>query len=223
MIFEDRKLGGRYNEGIAPVPIVEIQRSTSAEIFSEAVSLTSGNNSLYLKMSPIFSFNGDRLGHSSDTSLSFSAQLTTEVNWQENFRTTNSLSAGQYSVHYETGLVIYNSASSTSVTASYKIRVEPQSVETVDTPEAWEDTSFTVGESPATIDINVALGHNATDVLIINDGPGEFDYSVSNDGSVFGDNITLKRREFKRYSEISIDSLRITHSGTDSAYRIEAI
>lgn len=91
-----------------------------------------------------------------------------------------------------------------------------------DTPEFFEDTSFVTGDSPVTLDINAALGRNATSTLILNDGPGDFTYAVSTDGIAFGDEITLKQREFKQYVDVSIDSIRITWVA-DSAYRVEAI
>lgn len=92
----------------------------------------------------------------------------------------------------------------------------------VDTPEYFEDTSFVTGDSPVTLDFNTALGRNATTVLVINDGPGNFTYQLSVDGSTFGDAITMKSGEFKEYSDISCDSLRITWV-SNSAYRVEAL
>ncbi len=92
-----------------------------------------------------------------------------------------------------------------------------------DTPEYFEDTSFVAGDSPVTLDINTALARNATAVLIINDGLGDFTYALSADGTIFGDEIKAKNREQHRYEDVSIDSIRITHSGTDSAYRVIAI
>lgn len=92
----------------------------------------------------------------------------------------------------------------------------------VDTPEYFEDTSFVTGDSPVTLDLNTALGRNATALLIINDGAGNFTYQLSTDGSVFGDAITMKSGEFKQYEGISIDSVRITWV-SNSAYRVEAV
>lgn len=91
-----------------------------------------------------------------------------------------------------------------------------------DTPEFFEDTSFVSGDSPATLDINTALGRNATVVTVINDGPGEFTVATSTDGAVFGDDITIKQRERWTFRDIDIDSVRITHVA-DSAYRVTAI
>ena len=92
-----------------------------------------------------------------------------------------------------------------------------------DTPEIFEDTSFVAGDSPADLDINAALGRNATEGYIINDGTGDFTVAFSIDGNTFGDAIRLKNGETLEFSNISVDSLRITHSGTDSAYRVTVI
>ncbi len=98
-----------------------------------------------------------------------------------------------------------------------------RTVKVFDTPEAFKDTSFVAGDSPATIDINAALGRNATEGYIINDGAGDFDVAFSIDGTTFGDNNTMKKNEIIYFDDISVDSLKITHSGTDSAYRVSAI
>jgi hypothetical protein len=103
------------------------------------------------------------------------------------------------------------------------VTVTPITIATVvDTPEAFEDTSFVTGDSPVSLDINTALGRNATATLIMNDGPGNFTYALSTDGAAFGDEITLKTREFKKYTDVSVHTVRITWVA-DSAYRVEGI
>jgi len=92
----------------------------------------------------------------------------------------------------------------------------------VDTPEFFEDTSFVTGDSPATLDINTALGRNATEGYIVNDGAGNFTVAFSTDGSAFGDAITMKANEVLKFENISVDSIRITWIA-DSAYRLSAI
>jgi hypothetical protein len=92
----------------------------------------------------------------------------------------------------------------------------------VDTPEYFEDTNFVTGDSPVTLDINTALGRNATTTTVLNDGPGEFTVEYSADGAAFGDAITVKQREQLRLREVSVDSIRITWVA-DSAYRVIAI
>ena len=91
-----------------------------------------------------------------------------------------------------------------------------------DTPEFFEDTSFVTGDSPATLDLNTALGRNATKGYIINDGAGNFTVAFSIDGSVFGDAITMKGNEILNFSNISVDSLKITWI-SNSAYRASVI
>ncbi len=99
--------------------------------------------------------------------------------------------------------------------------VIPEGVIT-DTPEFFEDTSFVVGDSPVTLDINTALGRNATRGYIINDGAGNFTIAFSTDGAAFGDAITMKQNEVLRFTKISVDSLKITWVA-DSAYRASFI
>ena len=91
-----------------------------------------------------------------------------------------------------------------------------------DTPESFEDTSFVVGDSPFTADCNTALGRNATRGYIVNDGAGNITVSFSTDGAVFGDENTMKKKEVIRFSNQSVDSLRLTWVA-DSAYRISVI
>jgi len=92
----------------------------------------------------------------------------------------------------------------------------------VDLPEIFEDTNFVSGESPVVLDVNDALGRNATSFEIINDGPGDFTVALSNVGTSFGDESTVKSGEIYRMLNISIDSIQITHVA-DSAYRVRAI
>ena len=91
-----------------------------------------------------------------------------------------------------------------------------------DTPEVFEDTSFVSGDSPVTLDCNTELGRNARQFSIQNDGLGDFTVSISNDGDVFGDEKTVKNGEVYAISDISVDSIRITHVA-DSAYRVTVI
>ena len=91
-----------------------------------------------------------------------------------------------------------------------------------DTPEFFEDTSFLTGDSPVVLDLNTALGRNATQGYIINDGDGNFTVAFSTNGTDWGDDITLKKNEVLDFERISVDSLRITWI-SNSAYRVCAI
>ncbi len=84
----------------------------------------------------------------------------------------------------------------------------------------YSDTSFVVGDSPAVIDVNTDLGRNSNIGYIVCDGSGDILVSISSNGTLFGDNITLKNGETLNLDNMNVDSIRITHSGTDSAYRI---
>lgn len=90
------------------------------------------------------------------------------------------------------------------------------------TPATFIDASFLVGDSPATLDLNTALGRNATEFMVINDGAGQFTVSISNDGISFGNEHTMNNGETYSLDAISVNSIRITHVA-DSSYRVIAI
>ena len=73
--------------------------------------------------------------------------------------------------------------------------------------KVYEDTSFVTGESTRTLDVNNDLGRNAVDGFIINDGDGNFTIAISNDGSTFGDALTMKKGEVFSLTNIDIDSI----------------
>lgn len=90
------------------------------------------------------------------------------------------------------------------------------------TPITKEDASFVTGDSPATLDVNDAFGQNGNSFEVINDGPGDFTVSISNDGTAFGDEATVKQQEVYSIDDISVDKIRITWVA-NSAYRIRAL
>lgn len=90
------------------------------------------------------------------------------------------------------------------------------------TPLSKEDTSFVTADSPAILDVNAAFGKNGRAFEVINDGVGSFTVSISNDGSTFGNEVTVKQQESYALENISVDKIRITWI-SNSAYRIRAI
>jgi hypothetical protein len=84
----------------------------------------------------------------------------------------------------------------------------------------YEDTSFVSGDSPVTHDVNTDLGRNARIGYITCDGPGDILIEISDDGTNFGSQHTLKVEDTLNFEGINVDKIRITHSGTDSSYRI---
>lgn len=83
------------------------------------------------------------------------------------------------------------------------------------------DTSFVVGDSPATLDVNTTLARNANQGHIINDGPGEFTVAISTDGTNFGTAFTLLAGETFDLIGENVDSIRITWVA-NSSYRVMA-
>lgn len=110
------------DSGAGPLPSLDVHFSTKIQSASHSVSVTSGAHSVQLTYGPVLSLLGDRVGTKNDTSFAFSSILTVEVEWKDELRSVNDLAQGQFAVHYETGLVVYNSASTTSLTATYKYR-----------------------------------------------------------------------------------------------------
>ena len=86
----------------------------------------------------------------------------------------------------------------------------------------FEDTSFVTGDSPATRDVNAALGRNGHDGYIVNDGPGDLQYQISKDGTNYGGAHTLKKDETVKLTGLDIDSIKMTWVA-NCGYRIMVV
>lgn len=86
-----------------------------------------------------------------------------------------------------------------------------------------EDTAFGAGDSPATLDVNATLGRNSVDGYIHCDGSGDIIVTITEDGTTYGNNVRMKSGETLSLRALSIDSIKMTHSGTDSGYRVFAV
>jgi hypothetical protein len=87
---------------------------------------------------------------------------------------------------------------------------------------SFEDTSFVTGDSPVVHDVNAALGRNAHDGYIVNDGAGDLQYQISNDGITYGGAHTLKQDEPVKLTGLDIDSIKITWVA-NCGYRIMVV
>jgi uncharacterized protein YdeI (BOF family) len=85
--------------------------------------------------------------------------------------------------------------------------------------QAFEDASFAVGDSPVVLNVHLALGYNARDGYIANDGSGDIQVEVAKD-TVYSDPFTIKSGEVVYLEGADIALIRITHLGTDSSYRV---
>jgi len=81
------------------------------------------------------------------------------------------------------------------------------------------DTSFVSGDSPVTFNINSTLLRNGIDGHIINDGLGNIQVNISEDGNTFLNDIILKKNEIFNLRALSIHSIKFTWIA-DSAYRL---
>lgn len=86
-------------------------------------------------------------------------------------------------------------------------------------PRTFESTSFVSVNSPANLSCHGALGRNATQFSIQNDGAGDFTVAISINGIDFGDEKTVKNAEVYAIDGLTVNAIRITHIA-DSAYRV---
>lgn len=86
---------------------------------------------------------------------------------------------------------------------------------------AYEDTDFKVADSPATLDVFTDLDRNSQifNGEIDNDGAGDILVATSFDGTTYSPNHRVKAAETFVVTGMSLNKVRITHDGTDSAYR----
>ena len=89
--------------------------------------------------------------------------------------------------------------------------------------ETYEDTSFAVGDSPATHDFYTDAGRTVSDGYIICDGAGDIQVDISRDGISYGDKWTMKSGEKVSLLRLDIRKIRITFVSANSAYRINVI
>ncbi len=87
---------------------------------------------------------------------------------------------------------------------------------------SFEDASFVTGDSPAVHDVNAALGRNGHDGYIVNDGAGDLQYAISNDGTNYGGNATMKKDEIARLTGLDISKIKITWVA-NCGYRIVVV
>jgi len=88
--------------------------------------------------------------------------------------------------------------------------------------KTYEGT-ITAGTSPITIDFNLDAGRNAKDGWVNCDGAGNLSVAFSRDGLTYGDAWTMKQGENTGLRNFDVDSLRLTHTGTDCDYRVVLI
>jgi hypothetical protein len=91
--------------------------------------------------------------------------------------------------------------------------------------ESWvtdEDTNFQVGDSPKTIAVYSGTLHPypVCEGYIACDGTGNIEVAISQDGTNYGDTVTMKTGEVVTLGGSRVGLIKLTHTGTDSAYRV---
>lgn len=85
---------------------------------------------------------------------------------------------------------------------------------------AYEKTTFAATE---VLDVENDLGRKGVDGYIICDGAGDIYIEISDDGTNYGGRHTIKDEESVILTNLKVSKIRLTHSGTNSAYRIMVI
>jgi len=91
--------------------------------------------------------------------------------------------------------------------------------------ENWvtdEDTSFEAGDSPKVITVYSSTMHPypVSEGYIVCDGTGNIEVAISQDGTNYGGTFTMKAGEVVTLGGSRVALIKITHTGTDSAYRV---
>ena len=77
---------------------------------------------------------------------------------------------------------------------------------------SYEDSNFTVGESPVVLDFFTDSGRIGHEGSIVNDGPGNMLIEISDDGTNYGGQHTLLGGESMELSNLTIKRIRLTAS-----------
>ena len=83
---------------------------------------------------------------------------------------------------------------------------------------AYEDTSFITGDSPAVLAVNTDLGRNGHDGYFVNDGAGNILVEISNNGTNYGGQHTIKSGEILSLTNVVVNRIRLTWV-SNSSYR----
>lgn len=88
-------------------------------------------------------------------------------------------------------------------------------------PQTFEDTSFVTGDGATVLNVESALGKKATEVIVLNDGEGDFTVALSEDAVNYSDEFRLKDGEFIGYG-LSVARVRLTPV-SDASYRVTCV
>jgi len=76
--------------------------------------------------------------------------------------------------------------------------------------KAYEDTSFTEGESPKTLAVAAHLKRNGHDGYITNDGDGNIKVQIEDPDEGWGGSHTLKKDETLGFAMLNIKNIKLT-------------
>jgi hypothetical protein len=90
--------------------------------------------------------------------------------------------------------------------------------------QTFEDSNFVAGDSPITLDVSGELTRPSDTGYIACDGAGSIQVEVAvTSGNLFGDPFTMRQGEAVTFDGSRVQKIRLTHLGTDSAYRVVCV
>jgi hypothetical protein len=84
----------------------------------------------------------------------------------------------------------------------------------------YESSNFVAGDSPAIHSYLADAGYNAINSWVVCDGPGDIRVSYSRDAVNYGEAWRLRQGEMLNLSSFDVATIKITHTGVDSSYRV---
>jgi len=87
--------------------------------------------------------------------------------------------------------------------------------------QPYRDSDFKSTDSPKVLDVLGDLGRITYNGKIHNDGSGDIIFSLSSDGTSYNSQVYLEAAEEADLRTHIVKKIKLEHSGTDSAYRVE--
>jgi len=82
------------------------------------------------------------------------------------------------------------------------------------------DAEFSSTDDQTILDVSGYLGYPARSGFINVFGEGDVDINISSNGTTYGSDITLFRNDIFKIDGLLVDKIKLTHTGSDSAYRV---
>jgi hypothetical protein len=106
-----------------------------------------------------------------------------------------------------------------------EVNKKGQSVRPASGYKYYSDSNFQVGDSPVVLDIRTDLGRDAVSGWITCDGSGDILIELMDEAGNYGQQYLIKKKDVENLDggDSPVRAIRITHSGTDSSYRVRVV